>query len=129
MYISATDHQKGISMQMTSTTPATSLFISLHTNNTLYLSSSIPPLQRQLLHLYSPISIGRKMLKSGTTFSPPENQSINGFDVLLYAICTCNGKTSQPSILVSTATCIQGTSQGGFLQERNCHLGTKPSDA
>lgn len=29
------------------------------------------------------------------------NQSINGFDVLLYAICTCNEKTSQPSILLS----------------------------
>jgi len=128
MYISATDHQKGISMQMTSTTPATSLFISLHTNNTLYLYSSIPPLQWQL-HLYCPISIGRQMPKSGTTFSPPENQSINGFDVLLYAICTCNEKASQPSILVSIATCIQGTSQGGFLQERNCHLGTKPGDA
>ena len=37
MYISATGHQKGISMQMTSTTPDTSLFLSLslHTNNTL----------------------------------------------------------------------------------------------
>lgn len=58
-----------------------------------------------------------------------ENQSINGFDVLLYAICTCNGKPASHLFSSLTATCIQGTSQGAFLQEWICHLGTKPSDA
>ena len=84
MYISATDHQKGISMQMTSTTPATSLFISLHTNNTLYLSSSIPPLQRQLANYYTSTLQSPSAAKCSNLVPPSLHQKTNLSMGLMY---------------------------------------------
>lgn len=111
---------------MTSTSPATSFYISLHTNNTLSLLHLSPSSLQWQLHLYS---IGRQMPKSGTAFSPQKTNLSMGLMYCYMLYVHVMGKPASHLFSSLTATCIQGTSRRAFLQEWICHLGTKPSDA